>query len=93
MTATNDRFYSQKIKTFFMRFDIDKNGQIEVEDFEKWASKLAKIGNLNSSRAQTLEKSLMAIWQVYFEPADTNRDGSVEIPELVVYMRNVSYYL
>lgn len=34
MASKNDRFYSQKIKTFFMRFDIDKNGQIEVEGKE-----------------------------------------------------------
>ena len=27
--AANDRFYSQKIKTFFMRFDHDKNINIE----------------------------------------------------------------
>jgi len=50
--SANDRFFSQKIRTFFNRFDIDKNGMIEVEDFEKWAGKLAKIANLNSERTR-----------------------------------------
>ena len=87
--SANDRFFSQKIRTFFNRFDIDKNGMIEVEDFEKWAGKLAKIANLNPERTSALTKSLLAIWDVYFLPADTNKDGSVEIPELVVHMKAV----
>ena len=87
--SANDRFFSQKIKTFFTRFDIDKNGMFEVEDFEKWAGKLAKIGGLNAERTAALTKSLLSIWEVYFLPADTNKDGSVEIPELVVHMKAV----
>jgi hypothetical protein len=91
--AANDRFYSQKIKTFFMRFDHDKNGHIEVEDFEKWALKLARIGKLNSFKSDELLKSLLAIWRVYFEPADTNHDGSVDIPELIIHMKNVKIFI
>ena len=90
--AANDKFFSQKIRTFFNRFDIDKNGMIEVEDFEKWAAKLAKIGGLNAERSAALGKSLLAIWEVYFLPADTNKDGSVEIPELVVHMKSVNFF-
>ena len=52
----------QKIKTFFHRFDIDKNGMIEVEDFEKWAGKLAAINKISAARAADLLKNIMAIW-------------------------------
>ena len=54
----SEQFFAQKIKTLFTRFDQDKNGKIEVDDFEKWSASLAKIGNLNSERSVALQKSL-----------------------------------
>ena len=84
-----EQFFSQKIKTLFTRFDQDKNGKIEVDDFEKWSASLAKIGNLNTERTAALQRSLLKIWEAYFLPADTNHDGSVEVPELVTYMKAV----
>lgn len=36
--------FDQKIKTLFARFDQDKNGMIEVDDFQNWSSSLAKYG-------------------------------------------------
>ena len=80
---------AQKIRTLFTRFDQDKNGKIEVDDFEKWSASLALIGKLNQERTVVLQKSLLKIWEVYFLPADTNKDGSVEVPELITYMKAV----
>ena len=37
--------FEQKIRTLFARFDQDKNGMIEVDDFNQWSAKLAKYGN------------------------------------------------
>ncbi len=87
-----DAFFAQKIRTMFNRFDIDKNGMIEVEDFQKWSATLAAIGKLNAERSAALATSLLSIWNVYFLPADTNKDGSVEIPELLTHMKAVSGY-
>ena len=84
-------FFDQKIRTLFTRFDMDGNGMIEVEDFNQWSTKLAKIGGLNAEKSATLATSLLAIWNTYFLPADTNNDGSVEIPELLTHMRAVKY--
>ena len=84
-------FFDQKIRTLFTRFDMDGNGMIEVEDFNQWSAKLAKIGGLNAEKSATLATSLLAIWNTYFLPADTNNDGSVEIPELLTHMRAVKY--
>lgn len=36
--------FEQKIKTLFTRFDADRNGMIEVDDFHKWAASLARYG-------------------------------------------------
>ena len=82
-------FFEQKIRTLFKRFDQDGNGMIEVDDFNAWSAKLAKIGGLNADRTAALAKSLLAIWDVYFLPADTNKDGSVEIAELITHMKAV----
>ena len=83
-------FFDQKIRTLFTRFDQDGNGKIEVDDFNAWSAKLAKIGGLNAERTAALSKSLLAIWSTYFLPADTNNDGSVEVPELLTHMRQVN---
>ena len=62
---------------------------IEVDDFHKWCETLANNGNLNAERTTALKNSLLKIWEVYFLPADANNDGSVEVDELVVYMKAV----
>ena len=36
--------FEQKIKTLFTRFDADRNGKIEVDDFQKWSASLARYG-------------------------------------------------
>jgi Ca2+-binding EF-hand superfamily protein len=77
-------FFNQKVKTLFNRFDADHNGKIELEDFENWGAKLAQIGKLNKEKSVTLTNNLLQIWENLFLPADTNRDGSVELPELQV---------
>ena len=86
-------FFDQKVRTLFTRFDIDGNGKIEVDDFNAWSAKLAQIGGLNAQRSAALAQSLLGVWNVYFLPADTNNDGSVELPELTTHMRAVCIHL
>ena len=85
-------FYDLKIKTLFSRFDFDHNGKIEKEDFLTWSKRLAENGNLNQEKTDELIKSVTAIWEIYFLPADTNFDGSVEFLELLVHMKAVIYF-
>jgi hypothetical protein len=82
-------FFDQKIKTLFTRFDMDNNGRIEKEDFENWSNRLVSSCSLNIDRANILKTSVMKIWDVYFYPADTNHDGSVEYLELLDHMKSV----
>ena len=37
-------FFDQKIRTLFTRFDFDRNGKIEKQDFDNWSSNLAAAG-------------------------------------------------
>ena len=38
-------FFARKISTLFARFDMDKNGKIEEDDFDRWSESLISIGN------------------------------------------------
>ena len=89
--SIENAFFEQKIRTLFHRFDMDHNGKIEIDDFNKWSSKLAKIGGLNTERSAALAENLLAIWNTYFLPADTNNDGSVEVHELTTHMKQVIF--
>jgi len=82
-------FFDHKIKTLFTRFDFDHNGKIEKNDFENWANNLSRAGNLSEEKAEILRQSINQIWNVYFLPADTDNDGSVEYLELLDHMKAV----
>ena len=38
-------FFAKKISTLFTRFDMDKNGKIEEDDFDRWSESLIAIGD------------------------------------------------
>ncbi len=82
-------FFARKITTLFTRFDMDKNGMIEEDDFDRWSESLIAIGHLNQDQATSLRANMKSIWTTYFLPADTDHDLSVNAEELVIYMRGV----
>ena len=86
-------FFAKKITTLFTRFDMDKNGMIEEDDFDRWSESLIAIGHLNEAQAVSLRTNMKSIWTTYFLPADIDNDLSVTPVELIAYMRSVSYYL
>lgn len=86
-------FFTRKINTLFTRFDMDGNGMIEEDDFDKWSETLVGFGNLTNENADRLRQSMKQIWRVYFLPADTDKDGSVVFDELLVYMRTVKIFI
>ena len=85
-------FFNQKVKTLFTRFDTDRNGMIELQDFEAWEARLSQIGQFSKEKSAVLKKNLLEIWENLFLPADTNHDGSVELPELVNYLKSVNFF-
>ena len=66
---------------------------IEQPDFQKWSESLARLGKLNPEKSKALAVNLFQVWENFFLPADTNRDGSVELPELLVYMKSVCIWI
>ena len=86
-------FFAKKISTLYERFDMDKNGLIEEDDFDTWSKKLIAIGNLGPEQSADLITNMKSIWTNYFLPADVDNDGSVTVDELIVYMRSVFNYL
>ena len=85
-------FFAKKIATLFDRFDMDRNGKIEEDDFDRWTDNLVKIGHLNDTQAVSLRANMKSIWTTYFLPADVDHDLSVDVEELIVYMRSVSVH-
>ncbi len=82
-------FFARKISTLYERFDMDKNGLIEEDDFDKWSEKLISIGNLSTEQSQDLIINMKSIWKSYFLPADVDHDGSVSVDELIIFMKSV----
>ncbi len=82
-------FFAKKISTLYERFDMDKNGLIEEDDFDKWSEKLISIGNLSNEQSSALRVNMKSIWTSYFLPADVDHDGSVTVDELIIYMKSV----
>ena len=83
-------FFAKKITTLFERFDMDKNGMIEEDDFDRWSDSLIAIGHLSEEQAASLRVNMKSIWTTYFLPADVDNDLSVTPIELIAYMRSVS---
>ena len=82
-------FFAQKIATLFDRFDMDRNGKIEEDDFDRWSDALIAIGHLNQEDSLLLRKNMKSIWTTYFLPADADNDLSISADELIGYMRSV----
>jgi len=81
-------FFARKISTLYERFDMDKNGLIEEDDFDRWSESLISIGHLSKEQSDLLRKNMKSIWTTYFLPADVDNDLSVTKDELIVYMRS-----
>ena len=82
-------FNEIKAKTLFSRFDADGNGSLEEDDFEKWTEKLIELRSLESEKHDEIKEQMKHIWTAFFEPADHNKDGKIELNELTQYMNNV----
>lgn len=82
-------FYEKKIKTFFSRFDTNKNGTVELDDFNQWSTRLAKERGLDAQKSSNLAKNMTEIWRFFFLPADFDHDSQIEVSEMVKYMQDV----
>ena len=67
----------KKVRTLFVRFDMNSSGSIDENDFEQWSSKLIAFGNLDANKQTELRAKILLLWKSYFAPADRDNDGKV----------------
>lgn len=63
----DDKFFQQKMKTYFKRIDFDKDGKITRKDFEGMAQRFIKEGDKKFSEEQKkdMETTLTAVWDKF----------------------------
>jgi Ca2+-binding EF-hand superfamily protein len=82
-------FWISKMKTHFMRMDINGDKVVTPEDFSVLADRFIKSGSLADNDALALKKSLDTIWSEYWGGADANNDGKVTAQEFIDSMTRV----
>jgi len=70
--------WERKLRTFFQRFDIDGDGLLTRNDFERLADRVIKTGHFTGYRADELRNLYLEIWDKYFKPEDGGNAGTFE---------------
>lgn len=75
----------KKLTVLFRGLDVDKNGFVEREDFDKITSNLAQIRGweTGSSDYENLHNHLISMWENYWIDADINKDNKVSLDEWI----------
>lgn len=75
----------KKLTVLFRGLDVDKNGFVEREDFDKITSNLARIRGWEpgSSDYENLHNQLISMWENYWIDADINKDDKVSLDEWI----------
>jgi juvenile hormone diol kinase len=73
----------KKLTVFFRGLDVDKNGFVELEDFDQIASNFARLRGWEpgSSDYENLHNQVISIWKNYWINADINQDNKVSLDE------------
>lgn len=76
----------RKFSYLFHCFDFDKNGVLEMADYEQFAKNLGKAYDLNadSTRYAALHAETMALWDFIRNLADQNHDNQVSEDEFTL---------
>src|SRR5919202_6214391 len=78
----------KKLSYYFQAFDIDKNGFLEEQDFERIVDAYAEVYNLkkNSEAYQYISLNFAKKrWEYLAKEADTNTDNKVNLDEWFSY--------
>jgi len=67
----------------FQVYDVNKNGCVEQADLELCAQKIAALRHIKPGESQfeDIRAKYVAIWSSFWQPADLNGDGKVELKE------------
>jgi Ca2+-binding EF-hand superfamily protein len=61
-------FWQAKMRTYYARIDIDKDGSITRKDFVELAKRFEDGGDLNAEEKTRLEKNILDIWDLNLQP-------------------------
>jgi juvenile hormone diol kinase len=73
----------KKLAQHFSFRDLNKDGYVECSDWEQCAQNLAAIRNWQpgSPEYENVMAQHIAMWHLFWQPADLNQDGKVSKPE------------
>ena len=73
----------KKLSQHFNFRDLNKDGYVEQSDWEQCAQNLAAIRSWEpgSPEYENLMARHVAMWRLFWQPADLNQDGKVTLPE------------
>lgn len=74
-----------KLTAFFRAVDVDKNGFVEREDYDKITNNFASIRGWEpgSPDYENLHNKLIFMWENYWVSADINKDNKVSLDEFL----------
>lgn len=75
----------KKMTAYFRGIDVDKNGFVELEDYERIANNFAEIGGwkADSPEYEHLHSRFVYLWEKYWVSADLNKDSKVSLDEFL----------
>jgi len=82
-------FWLQKMGTYFVRIDIDRDGVITKKDFDQMADRFIAEGSLSAERGQALRESLFAVWEKFWHHLGGEDREKIEKSQFVDAMKQI----
>ncbi|XP_013401302.1 sarcoplasmic calcium-binding protein-like [Lingula anatina] len=73
--------WMEKMRTWFFRQDVDRDGYLSKGDFEQQARRITEFMKLNDEQAKKLMDNRMHIWK-YYVSGDPDNSDTVKIPDV-----------
>jgi len=70
--------WERKMRTAFIRFDVDGDDLITRNDFTRIAENIIKTGQFIGSEADDIRKNYLELWEKYFKSQTGGKVGSLE---------------
>ena len=84
-------FLQRKMTRYFVVLDVDRDGHIEAEDFDKVAKRLAEVRGLSGHSPQydALHAQVMFEWQELADYCDDDTDQEISLDEWFAHREDI----